>query len=55
MAIERIHPRKRLLASVARERTDVEMQILVPLAIVLARKALVASWPFALERSFFVM
>jgi len=55
MPVQRVHARKRLLTPFASVRTDVEMERLVPLAIVLTRKALFASWPLALERAFLVM
>ncbi len=50
MPVERVHPRKILLAALARVRPDVEVQLLVPLAIVLPREALAAPRPLALVR-----
>lgn len=51
VSIERVQSSKSFAALLARVRLDVEMQILVTLAIVRTRKALVASWPVALVRS----
>ena len=48
--VECIHPRKVLLAALARVRAYVEVQLLVPLAVMLARKALAAAGPLALVR-----
>ena len=50
MPVERVHPRKVLLASLAGVRPDVEMELLVPLAVVLPREALAAPGPLALVR-----
>ena len=50
MSIECVHARERLLAALTRERTDVQVQVLVPLAVVLTRKALRATRPLALVR-----
>lgn len=47
MPVQRIHPRKRLAASIARERTNVQMERLMTLAVVLARKAFAALGPLA--------
>ena len=48
--VERVHPRKVLLAPLAGVRPDVEMELLVPLAVVLPREALAAPGPLALVR-----
>ena len=48
MPVERVHPRKVLLAALAWVRADVEVQLLVPLAVVLPRKALATPRPLAL-------
>ena len=48
MPVERVHPRKVLLAPLAGVRADVEVELLVPLAVVLPREALAASGPLAL-------
>lgn len=49
MTIERIHACKWLVASFARKWTIVCVKLLMPLAIMLPCKALVAPWPMALE------
>jgi hypothetical protein len=53
--IQSIHTRERLLAPVACERTDVEVQVLVPLAVVLTSEALRTARPLALVRLLLVM
>ena len=50
MPVERVHPRKVLLAPLAGVRPDVEMELLVSLAVVLPREALAAPGPLALVR-----
>jgi hypothetical protein len=55
MPVQRVHPRKRLLAALTRERPDVEMQVLVALAVVLARERLGAARPLALVRLLLVV
>ena len=50
MPVERVHPRKVLLAPLAGVRPDVQMELLVPLAVVLPREALAAPGPLALVR-----
>jgi hypothetical protein len=55
VAVESVHPRKGLLAALACERPDVQVQVLVPLAVVLARKALLAPWPLAVVRLLLVV
>jgi len=55
VAVQRVHASKRLLAAVAGVRTQVEMQGLVPLAIVLAGETLLATGPLALEWSLLVV
>ena len=53
MPVQRVHPRKVLLAALAGIRADVEVQLLVPLAVVLAREALSTPRPLALIRLLF--
>ena len=53
--IERVHPREVLLTPLTGIRANVQMQLLVTLAIVLTSEPLVASRPLALERTFFIM
>lgn len=55
MPVQRVHARKSLAATVACVRADIKVQGLVAFAIVLAREALFASGPLALERPFLVM
>jgi len=55
VAIQRVHASERLLAAVASVRAQVEVQGLVPLAIVLAGETLLATGPFALEWSLLVV
>ena len=55
MPVERVHPRKVLLAPLAGVRPDVEMELLVPLAVVLPRESLAAARPLALEWPFFIV
>jgi len=55
MAVQRVHAGKRLLAAIARVRAQVEVQGLVPLAIVLASETLLATRPLALEWSLLVV
>jgi len=55
VAIERVHASKRLLAAVACVGTQVEVQGLVPLAIVLAGETLLATGPLAPEWSLLVV
>ena len=50
MTVKRIHPREILLAAFAGIRADVEMQLLMTLAIVLPREALATARPLALVR-----
>ena len=50
MPVQRVHPRKVLLAALAGVRADVEVQLLVPLAVVLSRETLAAPRPLALIR-----
>lgn len=49
MAVKRIHPREVLVTPVACERSVVRVELLVALAVMLARKALATPWPLALE------
>lgn len=55
MAIQRVHAREVLLAALAWVRADVQMQLFVPLTVVLPREALAASGPLALIRLLFRM
>jgi hypothetical protein len=55
MSVQRIHPGKSLLAPIACERPDVEMQVLVPLAVVLACEALRTARPLTLVGLLLVM
>jgi len=55
MSIQSIHPRKVLIAPIARERSIVRVQLLMPLAIVLPCKALATPRPLALERFLFIV
>ena len=50
MTVQGIHASEVLLAAFARVWADVEVQLLVPLAIVLSREALAAPGPLALVR-----
>ena len=50
MPVERVHPHKVLLAPLAGVRPDVQMELLVSLAVVLPREALAAPGPLALVR-----
>ena len=47
VSVESVHPSEVLLTSLARIRTNVQMQLLVPLAIVLTSKAFLTSRPLA--------
>ena len=47
VSVESVHPSEVLLTSLARIRSNVQMQLLVPLAIVLTSKAFLASRPLA--------
>ena len=53
MPVQRVHPGKVLLAALAGVRADVEVQLLVPLAVVLSRETLAAPRPLALIRLLF--
>ena len=55
MAVQRVHASKRLLATIAGVRAQVEVQGLVPLAIVLAGETLLATRPLALEWSLLIV
>ena len=55
VAIQRVHTSKRLLAAIAGVRPQVEVQGLVPLAIVLAGETLLATRPLALEWSLLIV
>lgn len=55
VAVQRVHASKRLLAAITGVRTQVEVQGLVPLAIMLAGKTLFATRPLALEWSLLVV
>ena len=55
MPIQRIHPRKRLITPLTHIRPNIQMQLFMPLTIMLPREALIASGPFTLERSLFVV
>ena len=49
MAVQRVHASKRLLAAIAGVWAQVEVQGLMPLAIVLAGETLLATRPLAFE------
>lgn len=53
MTIERIHAREILLAPFAWIWSDIQMEELMTLAVMLSRKALATSWPLALIRLLF--
>ena len=53
MTIKRVHARECLAAAVTIVRADIQMQRLMPLAVVLAREALSTPWPLALIRLLF--
>ena len=53
MSVKRVHARKVLLATLARVRANVEVELLVALAVVLPREALAAPRPLALIRLLF--
>ena len=55
MAVQRVHASKRFLATIAGVRAQVEVQGLVPLAIVLAGETLLATGPLALEWSLLIV
>jgi hypothetical protein len=55
MPIQRIHPRKLLIAPIARKRPIIRMQLLMPLTIMLPRKPLPAPWPLAQKRLLLIM
>lgn len=55
VAVQRVHASKRLFAAITGVRTQVEVQGLVPLAIVLAGETLLAAGPLALEWSLLVV
>jgi hypothetical protein len=55
VAVQRVHASKRLLAAIAGVRAQVEVQGLVPLAIVLAGETLLATRPLALEWSLLIV
>jgi len=55
VAVQCVHASKRLLATIASVRAQVEVQGLVPLAIVLAGETLLATRPLALEWSLLVV
>lgn len=55
MAVQRVHASKRLLAAIASVRAQVEVQGLVPLAIVLAGETLLTTRPLALEWSLLIV
>lgn len=55
MPIQRIHAGKRLVASLARKRAVVGMQLLVALAVMLSGKALATARPLALEGTLLVV
>ena len=55
VSVESVHPSEVLLTSLARIRTNVQMQLLVSLAIVLTSEAFVASRPFTNVRALFGM
>ena len=55
MSIQSIHARKGLAASLASIGPDVEVERLMPLAVMLASKTFLATRPLALERPLFVM
>ena len=48
MPIERIHPRKLLITSIARKRLIIRTQLFVPLTTVLACKTFTAPWQMTL-------
>ena len=53
--IQRVHPRKRPLTPMTNLPPNIQMQLLMPVTVILPRKALIASRPIALERSFLVV
>lgn len=55
MAVESVHARKVLLAALAWERSDIEVQLFMPLAIVLSCEPFPAPRPLALVRFLFRM
>lgn len=55
MPIESVHASECLLATFARVRADVQVKCLMALAVVLSRKALLASRPLALERALLIV
>lgn len=55
MPIKSVHASECLLATFARVRADVQVKCLMALAVMLSRKALLASRPLALERAFLIV
>lgn len=55
MTIESVHASKRLLATLARVRANVQVKCLMALAIVLSGESLLATRPLALERALLVV
>ena len=55
VAVERIHARKGLLTSGTRVGSNVEVQRLMSLTVVLTSKALFTTRPFTFKRPFFIM
>jgi uncharacterized protein (DUF697 family) len=55
VAVQCVHASKRLLAAIAGVRAQVEVQGFVPLAVVLAGEALLATRPLALEWSLLIV